>query len=96
MKRMTRPTRLHAVDGTYAIKPLDEAIRDYLRDVATDPDEEWDEITATETPIALAAEAYPRKRSGVYARSHTESKILDVMHAKRKCSGDDTCAEENG
>jgi hypothetical protein len=81
-------------DGRYSfVRSLEEEIQEYLAAVAEETAEEttdeWDEITATETPMALNCLAYPRKRSGVYARSHAESKALDVIHAKRKCSGED-------
>lgn len=65
----------------YSQKPAQE-IEDLLRDYI---DDEWDEITAAEAPIPIAAERNP-KRSGVYVREETDGE--EHMRLRAKCSGE--------
>lgn len=66
-------------DGRYRWT-LEDELRDYVRD-------EWDEITATETPIALQQERKAQvaiKRSGTYIKRDLEA-LAEVVQLQRKC-----------
>lgn len=72
--------------GGYSRQPAAEVealLEDYL---AAD---EWEEITASESPQALEATVVAaRKRSGEYAITPREREATEVVHAIRKCSGE--------
>lgn len=68
----------HKPDGRYSL-------------TATELDDEWEEVTATETPAALQSERKDGgvpKRSGVYARTAIEAEAESLGHLIRRCSGE--------
>jgi hypothetical protein len=46
--------------------------------------DEWDEITAVESPQAMGADAKPHKRSGEYVKAGAEA-AAEVERLKRAC-----------
>lgn len=77
--------------GNYHRKPvaeLEALVRAFNEGAELPPEDEpdeWDEITATESPVAL--EKDPRgKRSGVYVRTVTE--VDELIALRARCSGE--------
>jgi hypothetical protein len=67
-------------------RSLESLLADYIADTLAEAPDEWDEITATETPRAIGVEP-TGKRSGVYVRGTTQGEELQALRVR--CSGGD-------
>lgn len=71
---------------TPASVDVSDLLAAYIADTLTELPDEWDEITATETPRAIGVEPNG-KRSGVYVREPTIGE--EVARLRVRCSGGD-------